>query len=80
MSSYDNTNTGALFKSKKQESDKHPGYTGSMNVEGTEYWMSAWLNESKAGEKYFSIKLKAKDAPRAEPAAAADAFTDEIPF
>jgi uncharacterized protein (DUF736 family) len=88
MSSYDNTNTGALFKNDKRESDSHPTHTGSLDVEGVEYWISAWVNESKAGKKYFSIKLRAKDAaakpkPKADyddSAAPADAFTDEIPF
>jgi uncharacterized protein (DUF736 family) len=80
--SYDNTNTGALFRNKKKESEKHPDYTGSANVEGKEYWVSSWLNESKAGEKYLSLKLKAKDevAPRAtQPAAPVD-LDDDLPF
>jgi len=61
MSDYDNTNSGAIFKNDKKESDKHPDYKGSINADGKDFWASVWINESKAGQKYFSIKLTAKD-------------------
>ena len=86
MSEYDNTNSGALFKNNdKREGKKDPDYKGSVNVEGTEYWVSSWINTSKAGDKYMSLKLKAKE-PRQESAAPAKAepqqpdFDDESPF
>jgi uncharacterized protein (DUF736 family) len=57
-----------------------------VNVEGTDYWVSSWINTSKSGQKYMSLKLKAKE-PRADAAPAtsaakpqADDFNDEIPF
>lgn len=81
MSEYDNTNSGALFKNTKRETDKHPEYTGTINVEGTEYWMSSWVNESKSGNKYFSIKLKKKDFSEAKEAVQqSDSMDTEIPF
>lgn len=58
---YDNTNTGALFKAKEQKTDKHPGYTGTINVDGREYWLSAWLKASDKAGKYFSLAVKPKD-------------------
>ena len=84
---YDNTNSGALFSNDdKREGKKDPDYKGSVNVEGTEYWVSSWINTSKAGQKYMSLKLKAKK-PRSDAAPAADKaspkaedFNDEIPF
>lgn len=57
---YDDTNSGALFKNEKQ-SDKHPDYKGSLNVEGKDYWVSSWVNESQAGKKYLSLKLTLKE-------------------
>ena len=30
--SYDNTNTGAMFKNDKQGNEKRPDYTGRINV------------------------------------------------
>ena len=34
MTQYDNTNRGALFKVDNKESDRHPDYTGTVNIEG----------------------------------------------
>lgn len=61
---FDNTDRGALFKNKDKETDSHPDYQGSVNVGGREYWLSAWLKESKKGEKYMSLSVKPKDAPK----------------
>lgn len=64
--SYDNTNTGALFKNDK-ERDTHPDYKGSINIDGTEYWLSSWINTSKQGKKFMSLKASPKEqAPQKE--------------
>jgi uncharacterized protein (DUF736 family) len=59
---YDNTNRGALFKNEGKESDSHPDYQGNINVGGKEFWLSAWIKESKAGKKYMSLSVKPKEA------------------
>ena len=64
---FDNKNSGALFKAKDQPTDKHPGYTGSINVDGKEYWLAGWVKESKAGQKYFSLSVKPKEAKEEKP-------------
>ena len=76
---YDNTNTGALFKNKDKETDKHPDYNGQINVEGTEYWLAAWLKKSKAGQPYMSLAVKPKDQ-KAKPTTRKPADDSEIPF
>ena len=53
-------NSGALFKNKK-ESDSHPDYKGSAMIDGTEYWFSAWINESKTGTKYMKTSFSPKE-------------------
>lgn len=58
---YDNNRTGALFKNDKKESEKHPDYKGSCEIDGVEYWVSSWLNESKKGTKYLSLKFSPKE-------------------
>jgi len=58
---YDNTNTGALFRNERKTKDTHPEYSGTINVEGKEYWLSAWVKESKAGQKFFSMTVKPKE-------------------
>lgn len=60
MADYDNTNRGALFKNDKATTDKHPGYTGKINVEGVEYYLSAWVKEGQKG-KFFSLSVKPVD-------------------
>jgi hypothetical protein len=88
---YDNTNSGLLAKNRRKEKDTHPDYSGSVNVDGVEYWLSGWLKVGRdgskmAGEKFFSLSLKRKDgqsaaAPAAAvPAPAAPDFDDDIPF
>ena len=64
---YDDTNRGALFKNTRKETDKHPDYKGSINVDGTEYWVSSWLKVSGKGEKYLSLSVQPKDSAPQQP-------------
>lgn len=91
MPQYDNTNSGLLAKNKRKEKDTQPDYSGSINIEGVEYWLSGWLKTGKessklAGEKFFSLSVRPKDqqraaAPAPAPASVpADDFNDDIPF
>lgn len=54
-------NNGVLFKNDQKQGDNHPDYKGSAMVDGSDYWLSAWINVSKNGQKYMSIKLNPKD-------------------
>lgn len=54
-------NTGSIFKNEKKEKDTHPDRTGSLNVEGVDYWVSGWVKE-KDGKQYLSIAIKRKEA------------------
>jgi len=84
MTDFDNNLRGALFRNDKKESDDHPDYRGSCEINGTEYWISAWLKVSKAGAKFMSLSFKdkaepqAKTKPKASPKQAE--FEDSIPF
>lgn len=70
-------NSGALFKNDKRESESHPMYKGQAMIDGTEYWISSWINESKSGTKYMSLKFNPKE--QAQPKPQAD-FDDDIEF
>jgi hypothetical protein len=86
---YDNTNSGILAANTRRECDNQPTHTGSINVDGVEYWLSAWVKEGKPGskldgKKYFSLSLTKKDAPAAQNTRSApksyDFDSEDIPF
>lgn len=56
--SYDNTNSGAIFINDKQGNEKRPDYTGKLNVEGKQFYISAWVKDSNQGNKFLSISIK----------------------
>jgi uncharacterized protein (DUF736 family) len=83
---FDNTNRGALFKNEDKQEDRDPLYRGQINVGGKEFWLDAWLNISKGGKKYMSLRVKPKMASEHKggaanpPARDAAEFNDDIPF
>lgn len=88
--SYDNTNRGVLFKNLEKQSEKHPDYRGDIDVNGQQFYLAAWIKESKKGTKYMSLSVKPKlesdrSSPptggRNDPRPARDDFDDSsIPF
>ena len=84
---YDNTNRGALFRNNRKEQDSHPDHTGSINIDGKEYYLNAWIKTSQNGNKFFSLSVKPKDenqAWKSNPSQSAgiknNAEPDDIPF
>ena len=84
MTEYDNTNRGAIWKNDKRETDKHPHFTGSINVDGTDYWLKGWKSDgSNPRAPLVSFSVKSKDsqrAPNPAPPQADNDFDDPIPF
>ncbi len=76
--------SGSLFRNDKKEKDTHPDHRGSVMVEGVEYWLDGWINQTQAGKKYFGLKLKRKDAQpstaTSTPAPAPSDLDDDVPF
>jgi len=94
MTEYSNENRGTLFKNEDKQEDTHADYNGSINVDGKEYWLNAWVKEAgekakNPGKKFFSLSVKEKQASHnqgmdnAKKAASppADPFVDsDLPF
>lgn len=71
---YDNTNSGALFRNDRKEKETQPDLRGKVNVEGKDFYISAWSKNSEKAGKYMSLALTAVEETKATPAA------DEQPF
>lgn len=82
---FDKTNTGVLFKNDLEgKSENFPPYGGSLNVDGQEYWVSAWVKDGQNG-KFFSLAIKPKEAKQdrvtaSKPKPTEDFVDDSIPF
>jgi hypothetical protein len=60
-------NSGALFNERdKKKGPNDRDYGGRIDIEGRQYWLSAWINTSKQGLKYLSLSAKAVDAQSAK--------------
>ena len=47
-------NRGSLFKAEKDSAEDRD-YSGTININGAEYWLSAWVREAKTGNKYLAL-------------------------
>lgn len=64
MTEYDNTNRGSIWKNDKKRPGKQDAdFTGSLNVNGVEYWVNAWKRKEGAAEKApaLSFSIRPKD-------------------
>lgn len=61
MTEHDDELHGVLFKNDKKTNDRQPDYKGEAQVQDTQYWLSAWIRDSKGGTKYMSVAFTAKD-------------------
>jgi hypothetical protein len=74
MTEYDNTNRGSIWKNEKKEKDTHPDFTGSANVDGHDYWVSAWRRKEGDSAKSPALRFSFKQKPPR------DETDDFVPF
>ncbi len=73
---HDNTNRGAIWPNRKKEKDTHPDFTGSVNVDGKEFWVNAW--KKKEGDKPNAPSLSFSVKPKEDKQAGND--SDSVPY
>jgi uncharacterized protein (DUF736 family) len=76
-------NSGALFKNDKKGNNKSPDYKGQAEINGVEMWVSAWIKESRDGDKFLSMAFeekKARESGFAVTSRAASRDDSDIPF
>jgi hypothetical protein len=82
MAEFDKTNTFVLFVNDKGDNDKRPDRTGTLNVDGVEYFMDGWIKQGTKGP-FLSGKIKPKDtkpAPKRNSDVSGYNPDDEIAF
>ena len=72
----DRLNSGAAWRNNDKKSERHPGYSGSANVEGVLYFVDVWVKERDNGEKFLSMSFKKRDK---QDGAAQSFAEDDIP-
>lgn len=63
---YDNNNSGALFVNDRKSSPNQPDYRGNADIEGVDYWVSAWVKSTGKGN-ILSLAFTPKSATGAPP-------------
>ena len=60
MSNYDNTNRGAMWRNTRKQSDTHPDLSGSINIDGKEYWISGWTKKEGAADSAPVVSMSVR--------------------
>ena len=68
-------NSGSAFKNDRKQKETHPDFTGTLNVEGQEYWLSIWTNKDR--KPPISVSIKKKD-PMPQQSTPADDGEDDL--
>ena len=85
MATYDNNMRGVLFPNDKGDNPKRPDMKGSLEIQGTKYFVSAWNKTSQKGQDFISFVVEEDDGVRKNAApvsngATSQSMSDEIPF
>lgn len=65
-----NINRGLIRSNSRKAKDTNPDYTGSLNVKGEEFWISAWKQKTgdRPGAEALSFSVRPKEkAPIEQP-------------
>jgi hypothetical protein len=55
-------NSGSLWPNKRKAQPNHPDLTGTIDVDGVQFWINAWSKTAPtSGQEWLSISIKPKD-------------------
>lgn len=84
MSDFDNTNRGSIWANRDKQQETHADFKGSLNVDGVEYWVNAWMRKEGANPKApaltFSIQKKEQRPEQQQSTVVSNDPNDTIPF
>lgn len=52
---------GSMFENDHKTTDKHPDFTGSVNVGGKIFWISGWKEMTASNRKKISLSVKLQE-------------------
>lgn len=64
MTEYDDELRGVLFPNTDKKSDRHPDFSGRVQVNGDDYRMAGWKRTANSTGKPFISLTLTKDEPR----------------
>ena len=79
MTDYDRTNTFVLFINDKKGNDKAPDRSGTLNVDGVDYFIDGWIKQGSKGP-FLSGRIKPKEKRNSIASNNARNDPDEINF
>lgn len=54
-------NKGSLFENDHKQTEKHPDFRGTINVNGVIYWISAWKDTTGEGKKRLNLSVQPQE-------------------
>lgn len=84
MSEQKYENRGVLFKNDNKTTETQPLYKGNINVDGQDYWLSAWVKQGQRGS-FMTLAVTKKDddyqaKPKDDPLVDEHGNLMDIPF
>ena len=53
--------SGSIFKNQRKDQPNQPDYRGDCLINGVPMWVSGWIKETRAGDKFLSLAFSPKD-------------------
>ena len=60
-------NSGSIFQNDKEGKEARPDYTGTARIGGVDYRIASWINNTKDGKEYLSLKYELQEETNDSP-------------